>query len=79
MKEFKILLSSFEAVQEFVDFSTKEPYPIRVLAGQRQINAKSLLGFFSMEENTAIPMTVQADCGEMDITAYLKSVERFMV
>ncbi len=79
MKEFKILLSSFEAVQEFVDLSTKEPYPIRVVAEERQINAKSLLGFFSMEQNTATPMTVQADCGDRNIDPYLKAVKRFMV
>lgn len=78
MKEFKIILSSFEAVREFVDLSTKQPYPIRVITGDKQTNGKSLIGFFSMNSSVPMHLTVRADNGDHDTADYLTDIAKFL-
>lgn len=78
MKEFKIILSTFEAVREFVDLSTKQPYPIRVITGDKQTNGKSLIGFFSMDSAVPMRLTVRADNGECDTAEYMASISKFL-
>lgn len=79
MKEFQIILTSLDAVREFVDLSTKQPYPIRVIDGEKQTNGKSLIGFFSMDRAVPMRLTVRADNGQSDLDEYLQDIAKFLV
>ena len=62
MTEFKILVNSVKKVHDFVDLACSYPFDIDILQGKYLINAKSIMGVFSLEIDA--PLTVKADCDE---------------
>jgi PTS HPr component phosphorylation site. len=62
MTEFKILLNSVKKVHDFVDLSCKYPFDIDIISGKYTVNAKSIMGIFSVEIDA--PLIVKADCDE---------------
>ena len=76
MKQFDIILRSFQDVQEFVEIATIQPF--RVLAGndRSRVNAKSFMGMFSL--NYAEPIQVRADCSDLDCKHFQSAVGKFL-
>ena len=44
-----IMLKDFEAVKKFVDIANEKPYDIELLSGKYVVNAKSIMGVFSLD------------------------------
>ena len=76
MKEFRVKLSSFEDVKQFVALTTKRPYSIHVVSDDKLTNAKSLIGFFSMDLSAPVTVRVEDDAADMD--AFLQDIGRFL-
>ncbi|HHW57459.1 MAG TPA: HPr family phosphocarrier protein [Clostridia bacterium] len=60
MKEIKVKLTTIENVKNFVEKTSKYPFEIDVISGRYLIDAKSIMGLFSLNlENilTVIPHT----------------------
>jgi phosphotransferase system HPr-like phosphotransfer protein len=60
MKEFQISLNSIDKVKNFVEKMSKYPFDIDIVSGRYVIDAKSIMGIFSLNlENllTVIPHT----------------------
>ena len=49
MKSVKVILSMAESVKHFVNIVSKYPYDIDLRSGRFLIDAKSLLGIFSLD------------------------------
>ena len=49
MLEKTIMLKDFEAVKKFVDIANQKPYDIELLSGKYIVNAKSIMGVFSLD------------------------------
>ena len=49
MLEKTIMLKDFEAVKKFVDIANEKPYDIELLSGKYVVNAKSIMGVFSLD------------------------------
>lgn len=49
MLEKTIILKDFNAVKEFVEIANSEPYDIELMYGKYIINAKSIMGVFSLD------------------------------
>ena len=66
MKSVKILLSMAESVKKFVAIVSKYPYDIDLHSGRFVIDAKSLLGIFSLDLSKPINLNIHAEGSTLD-------------
>lgn len=66
MKSLKVSLSMAESVKNFVNVVGKYPYDIDLRSGRFVIDAKSLLGIFSLDLSKPIVLEIHSDkCDEL--------------
>jgi len=61
MKSVEIKLSLTEQVKEFVNIVSRYPYEIDLRSGRHTVDAKSILGIFSLDLGRPITMEVYVD------------------
>ncbi len=61
MLEKTIILKDFEAVKKFVDIANEKPFDIELLSGKYIVNAKSIMGVFSLDLTKPIVMVAHTD------------------
>lgn len=61
MLEKTIILKNFEAVKKFVDIANQKPYDIELVLGKYVVNAKSIMGVFSLDLTKPIVMVAHTD------------------
>lgn len=64
MKEFTVLLSSINDVKNFVNIVTKYDYEIDLISGRYVVDAKSIMGIFSLDLTQ--PIKVEARGGDCE-------------
>lgn len=75
MKKCTIQLSSIQDVREFVDIVTKHDVEIDLTSGRYIVDAKSIMGIFSLDLMQPIGMMIHSnDCSEI-----LNEVSKFIV
>ena len=75
MKSVMIRLSLVENVNKFVNIVTRYPFEMDLRAGRHVVDAKSILGIFSLDLTRPITLEVYSDeCDEL-----LKEIEPFLV
>ena len=62
MKVFNIILNSINDVKEFVNIVSKYDFDIDLTSGRYVVDAKSIMGIFSLNLSKAIK--VEAQCGD---------------
>lgn len=60
MLEKTIMLKNFEDVKDFVDIANSKEYDIELMSGKYIVNAKSIMGVFSLDLTK--PMVMVAHC-----------------
>ena len=74
MKSVMIRLSLVENVNHFVNIVTRYPFEMDLRAGRHVVDAKSILGIFSLDLTRPITLEVYSDdCDEL-----LKEIEPFL-
>ena len=61
MKSVKITLSMAEHVKQFVNTVSKYPYELDLRSGRFLIDAKSLLGIFSLDHSKPLVLEIHND------------------
>lgn len=61
MLEKTIVLKDFEAVKNFVDIANTKSYDIELLSGKYVVNAKSIMGVFSLDLTKPLVMVAHTD------------------
>lgn len=61
MFEKTIILKDFDAVKNFVDIANEKPYDIELLSGKYVVNAKSIIGVFSLDLTKPLVMVAHTD------------------
>ena len=74
MKSIPIKLSFAEEVKTFVNVVSRYPYDMDLRAGRHVVDAKSILGIFSLDLSKPISMEIYAD----DCDDLLNDVKPFM-
>ena len=75
MKNVKIRLSSIQDVRSFVDTVTKYNIDIDLSCGRYVVDAKSILGIFSIDLSRPIRMDIYSDsCDDL-----LKALEPYII
>lgn len=61
MKTFNVLLSSINDVKNFVNLVSRFDYDIDLASGRYVVDAKSIMGIFSLDLSKPIAVEVQSD------------------
>ncbi len=75
MKSVMIKLSLVENVNNFVNIVTRYPFEMDLRAGRHVVDAKSILGIFSLDLSK--PITLEIYCDECE--ALLEEIRPFLV
>ena len=74
MNTFYIKLSTIEDIRKFVDIVTRQDYDIDLSSGRYVVDAKSIMGIFSLDLMNKILLTAQTDNVEdlkKELAAYI--------
>ena len=77
MSTFNIRLSCIEDVKSFVTAASFAKYDIDVLAGRYLVDAKSIMGLFSLD--LAKPVTVQVHGNAAETEAFREAIANLIV
>ncbi len=67
MKTIKISLNSIDKVKSFVNMITKFDCDFDLVSGRYVIDAKSIMGIFSLDLSNPIDLNVHADGKDLDV------------
>ncbi len=70
MKKFQVMLNSIDDVKKFVNLVTKYDFDIDLVSGRYIVDAKSIMGIFSLD--LANPIEVQIHTEESPLFDELK-------
>ena len=75
MKSVTLKLSQAEEIKEFVNTVNRYSYEMDLRAGRHVVDAKSILGIFSLDLSKPISLEVYSDdCADM-----MEDIKRFMI
>lgn len=77
MRSFNVHLSSISDVKVFVNAASLQNYDIDVISGRYTIDAKSIMGIFSLDLSK--PITVELHGAEDNGDAFYNSIKGFVV
>ena len=72
MKTIKISLNSIDKVKSFVNAITQFNFDFDLISGRYVIDAKSIMGIFSLDLSKPIDLNIHADDNVDEIMAMLK-------
>ncbi len=75
MKTFYLMLNSINAVKDFVNIVSKYDFDVDLTSGRYVVDAKSIMGIFSLNLSKPIKVEVHSD----DCDDFLKELDRFIV
>jgi len=77
MRKFKVMLNSINDVKQFVSAAVARPCDIDVVSGRYIIDAKSIMGIFSIDLTK--PVSVEVHGTEEDVAAFKADIKAFIV
>lgn len=77
MKTVQISLNSIDKVKSFVNDITKFDYDFDLVSGRYVIDAKSIMGIFSLDLSRALTLIVHAD--DEKSAGFLEEADKFIV
>lgn len=77
MKTFEVQLTSISDVKEFVNSACRMPFDIDIISGRYIIDAKSIMGIFSIELSK--PIKVEIHGTDEDFGIFRDTVSKFIV
>ncbi len=75
MKQATIKLTSIQDVRDFVNLMTSQTIDIDLTSGRYTVDAKSIMGIFSLDLLAPITLTAHSD----DCDALMAAIEKFKV
>ena len=77
MKSFYIQLASINDVKEFVNSAGKQSCEIDIISGRYTVDAKSIMGIFSID--LAKPIKIEVHGTEEEFEAFRNDVKQYIV
>ena len=77
MSQIQVMLTSMEEVKNFVSLTNKYAFPIQMTTEKYKIDAKSIMGVFSLDLSKPINVVVESDAPE--VQDFLAQVAQFQV
>ena len=77
MKEAKIFLGTIERVKDFVNAVTRLDCDMDIVSGRYVIDAKSIMGIFSLDLSKPIDLNIHADGAALD--SVMEIIDKYTV
>lgn len=61
MQEFKIILNGIDKVKVFINIVSKYPFDIEIISGRYIIDAKSIMGIFSLDITKSVRLCINSE------------------
>ncbi len=75
MKKVNIMLDTINDVKVFVNSVSKYDFDVDMVSGRYAIDAKSIMGIFSLDLSKKIQLHIHSDSAD----AFLKEIDEFIV
>jgi phosphocarrier protein HPr len=75
MKTFNILLKSINDVKDFVNIVNKYDFDVDLTSGRYIVDAKSIMGIFSLDLSKPIKVEIRDD----NATVFINEIKNFIV
>lgn len=75
MKKVQISFSSLEDIKEFNRISCSVDFSVELASGNYKVDAKSLVGLFTLDVNQRLDLTIYSD----NYADYLSQISKFLV
>ena len=75
MKTFNLLINSINDVKDFVNSVSKYDFDVDLISGRYVVDAKSIMGIFSLDLSKPIKVEVHSD----NCDAFLGEIKNFIV
>jgi len=75
MKAFSIMLKTINDVKDFVNIANKYDFDVDLTSGRYVVDAKSIMGIFSLDFNKPIRVEVHAD----DCETFCEEIKSFII
>ena len=79
MKNYKISLDSVDKVKTFVNAITRFNADFDLISGRYIIDAKSIMGIFSLDLSKPAELQVHCDDSDPELPAILEAVQPFLL
>ena len=76
MTERKIKLNSIEDVKEFTSLANSRSYELDVVSGRYAVDAKSIMGIFSLDLTKALTLVLH--CSDEECQDFLEDAKKFV-
>ena len=73
MKSFEILLSSISDIKAFVNIVNKYEFDVDLTSGRYVVDAKSIMGIFSLDLSKPIDLNIHAEDDAADVMEVIKN------
>ena len=77
MKSVTVMLDTITKVKEFVNYLGAVPYDVDLVSGKYVIDAKSIMGIFSLDLSKPIDLNIHAEGDKL--ATIIKSLEQYTV
>ncbi len=75
MKQVKINIGTINDVKEFINIVNKETFEADIAVGKYVVDAKSIMGIFSLDLSKPLNLTIHSD----DCDEFLDEISKFIV
>ena len=75
MKTFDLFLSSINDVKDFVNIVSKYDFDVDLTSGRYAVDAKSIMGIFSLDLSKPIKVEVHTD----DCDKFMEELDKFII
>lgn len=66
MQKITLMLDSIDRVKSFVELVSRYPFEIDLISGRYTVNAKSIMGIFSLDLSQPVTLAVHEEsCGDL--------------
>ena len=79
MVTVKILLNEIGKVKDFVSKTTKCEFYLDLVSGRYVIDAKSIMGIFSLELSRPLTLNIHCEEGEKGLKEFIESINAYIV
>ena len=76
MTKYTVLLNSIEKIKDFVNTITRYPYDFDLVSGRYPIDAKSIMGIFSLDLSKPIDLNIHE---EKNLDTVMKVLEPYII
>ena len=77
MRQFHILIRSFQDMERFVSLAMVQPFEVQVGNDQKRINGKNYMGMFTLDFSQ--PLQVLVKCSEEEFLRFRQEAASFLI